>query len=145
MKIGSSSCRGAVIGRFLRLVRRNSAPDQTQEDNTMYIRSAPIALAALAFAVAAHASPIPSSPWESEPPSVTISIADLDLGRQDGVKAVLQRIHRAAVDVCTGYLAPDACMRDTMTRAIATLDSPIVTAMYYRRAPRTTILASSRR
>jgi UrcA family protein len=96
------------------------------------------ALAALGFAPATHAAP--SGDWTSDPASMTVkvSFADLNLFSPAGAKSVLYRIHVAAKTVCGGE--PDirllersaffhSCMKATVGRAIASLDSPVVTAL----------------
>ena len=96
------------------------------------------ALAALGLAAATHAAP--SGDWTSDPASMTVkvSFADLDLSSPAGARSVLNRIHAAASTVCGSE--PDirllersavyhSCMKATIGRAVASLDSPVVTAL----------------
>ena len=56
--------------------------------------------AALAVAASAQAAP-QSTPYPgTEPTSVRVSVADLDLGKDAGAAVALRRIHRAAVVIC---------------------------------------------
>ena len=57
-------------------------------------------LPAIAFALAALASTLPSSVSAAEPYSVTVPYADLNLGTVDGIKALDRRLDRAVERVC---------------------------------------------
>jgi UrcA family protein len=103
------------------------------------------ALAALGFAASAHAAPAMSPPSGPGAISVQVSIADLNLGGGAGAKAALRRIRNAARDVCVDELNPLACMKDTIDRAVAALDNPIVTALNTGRGRPATVLAASSR
>jgi UrcA family protein len=92
------------------------------------------ALAILGFAGGVHAAPNPSS----DASSVRLSLADLDLGREEGAKAALQRIRDAARRVCDDEPFTRAvdlthpyvdCLNATVDHAVGVLDSPRVTAL----------------
>ncbi len=70
--------------------------------------------------------------------SVAVSVADLNLDNRAGAKTALQRIHAAAKAVCgqepdIGAIERlsmyDSCIRTSTQRAVASLDSPVATAM----------------
>ncbi len=96
------------------------------------------ALAALGCAVAVHAAPAAASSPDPAAMSITVSVADLDLANRAGAKTALQRIHAAAKTVCGEE--PDigaierlslygACIRTSTDRAVASLNSPVATAL----------------
>lgn len=96
------------------------------------------ALAALGCAAAVHAAPVAVSSPDPAVMSITVSVADLDLSNRAGAKTALQRIHAAAKVVCgeepdIGAVERlslyDACLRTSTDRAVASLDSPIATAL----------------
>ena len=95
-------------------------------------------LAALGLAPATHASPAVDGTSDPAAMTVKVSFADLELSSPAGAKSVLNRIHAAAKTVCGGE--PDirllersaiyhSCMKATVERAVASLDSPAVTAL----------------
>jgi UrcA family protein len=92
------------------------------------------ALAALSFAATAHAG------GSSDPTvtSVSVSVADLNLSSPAGAQVVLRRIHNAAETICGDK--PDirliqrsalyqSCVKTAVDRTVASLDSPVVTAL----------------
>ena len=96
------------------------------------------ALAALGCAAAVHAAPVAAPASDPSVMSVTVPVADLNLSNHAGAKTALQRIHAAAKTVCgeepdIGAIARislyDACIRTSTDRAVASLDSPIATAL----------------
>jgi len=105
----------------------------------MFFKPFLTALAAAAIlGSAAHAADAPS---RSDVVSKTVFIGDLNLANPTGARVALQRIEAAATAICGE--APDlrlldrtaryhACMHDVVGRAVASVDSPIMTAM---RAP----------
>jgi UrcA family protein len=99
-------------------------------------------LAALGFAAGGHAAPATGLLSDSAATSAKVSVADLDLGGDAGAKAVLQRIHDAARNVCADELNPLACRDDTIGRAVASLGNPVVTALNGGQGRAATILAS---
>ena len=77
-------------------------------------------------------------------PSVTVKYGDLNVGSRAGAQVLLQRIEAAASTACGG--APDtrqldrwalfeACRRSAVARAVAAVDSPMLTAMAHRGSP----------
>ena len=75
---------------------------------------------------------------DAETRSQTVSYADLDLGREAGARALLKRISGAAKQVCSPEprdLADtkpyQACTQQAADRAVATVDSPKVSALYH--------------
>jgi len=76
-------------------------------------------------------------------PRVTVKYSDLDIGSRDGAQALLKRLEAAANTACGG--APDirqldqlasfeACRKSALARAVAAVDSPMLTAMAHRGA-----------
>jgi UrcA family protein len=110
------------------------------------------ALAALGCAAAVHAAPLAASSSDPAAMTVPVSIADLNLSDSDGAKMALQRIRTAAKTVCGEE--PDsrqlervslyhACIKSSTNRAVASLDSPIVSALNSGQ-PGTTVVADRR-
>jgi UrcA family protein len=89
-----------------------------------------LAALALAFTVNAVASPT------DEPRSITVRFAELDLSKPAGAKVLYSRIKHAASIVCGGHGSPDAyryyrqCYSDAVTRAVQSINSPLLTAMH---------------
>ncbi len=90
------------------------------------------AAATLSCAIPAHAQ------ISDTVPSVTVKYSDLNIGSQAGAQVLLKRIDAAASTACGG--APDirqldqlasfeACRRPAVARAVAAVDSPMLTAM----------------
>ena len=99
--------------------------------------SSVIALSATAFAAAAQ-------PVDPEVISVKVSMADLDLGSKAGAAAGLSRIEAASEKACGGQPQTlqlrrqaryRACMKSTVSHAVASLGSPLVTAIYTGQEP----------
>ena len=110
------------------------------------------ALAILGLATRAAAGPNP--PTNPDAPSVKISIVGLDLGRHEGAKVALHRIHDAARRVCQGESFNSAldlpgpyamCLNATVDHAVGLLDSPLVTALNTGHGRRSTVLAANPR
>ena len=85
--------------------------------------------------------------------SITVSVADLNLDNRAGAKTALQRIHAAAKAVCgqepdIGAVERlslyDACIRTSTDRAVASLDSPVATAMNGARQSGAMVVANGR-
>ena len=77
-------------------------------------------------------------------PSVTVKYGDLDVGSRTGAQVLLQRIEAAANTACGGepdirrldQLATfEACRRSAVARAVAAIDSPMLTAMAHGGSP----------
>ena len=90
--------------------------------------------ASLLAASAAHAQ----APAADAPQRAFVRTADLDLTRLSGARAVLGRIQAAASHVCgprpfildlNGQAAFDHCRTDTVSRTVASLNAPLVTAL----------------
>lgn len=96
-------------------------------------------LAALACAVSAP-SAIAASVHD-EPEAMTVSYADLDLSNEEGAEALYRRIRSAARTVCDVSVSRDLreirlardCYDAAVTEAVATLDTPLVTALHRNR------------
>jgi UrcA family protein len=98
----------------------------------------PAVVVALACAVAAYAAPVSVASLDPAVMSVTVSVADLKLDSRADARTALHRIHAAARTVCgqepdIGAIERislyDACIRTSTERAVASLDSPVATAM----------------
>jgi len=88
---------------------------------------------------------IPAVAQISDPvPSVTVKYSDLNVGSRPGAQMLLKRIEAAANTACGG--APDirelnrlagfeACRRSAVARAVAAVDSPMLTAMAHGGSP----------
>jgi UrcA family protein len=94
------------------------------------------ALAVLGFAASSHASPVGAS--DPNTMTVSVSVADLNLSSAAGAKIVLRRIHNAATTICGDepdrrlterFALYQSCVKTTVDRTVASLDSPVVTAM----------------
>jgi UrcA family protein len=99
------------------------------------------ALAAVMFSLAGTAVAAPAAGADSDQRSMTVHLADLRLDREAGAAVALRRIHSAASAVCSRdsdrhALAPYAqyqpCVIDTVERAVAALDLPVVTDLELR-------------
>ena len=95
------------------------------------------AVATLGFAATTHASPASDGASEPDTMSVNVSVADLNLASPAGAKVVLRRIHNAAQTICGGepdirserFAIYQACVRTTVDTTVASLGSPMVTAL----------------
>ena len=99
----------------------------------------PILIAAFAAVAVAPAALAAAPP---PPPGLKVAYADLNLREPGDAPAMLQRIRRAAASICApdanGHaeiLAADACRRQAVARAVATLDAPAVTAALHDASP----------
>jgi len=111
-----------------------------------------VAFIALAgFAGGALAAPAASDPNQM---SVAVSVGDLNLGAQPGAAVALRRIHAAARSICGP--APDLkdldrtadyrdCVAAAMGPAVASLNNPMVTALYAGRDERSATLQTASR
>lgn len=91
-------------------------------------------------ALAAHtASALPAEPAQSK----VVKYQDLNLATNGGAKTLYMRLHRAAESVCGDtawgqlpldvYLATQSCEQKAMSRAVAKVDNPKLTALFDRR------------
>jgi UrcA family protein len=97
---------------------------------------AALAATALGVCTAAVAAPL-GQPYDPDTVAVKVSLADLNLNHEPGAQIALRRIYSAAHEVCGAEPTPSAlreanlyrtCLKTTADRAVATLDSPLVTA-----------------
>ncbi|MGH6963911.1 MAG: UrcA family protein [Phenylobacterium sp.] len=100
---------------------------------------------ALAFGLAAGAQ---AEPYAGDTVSVRVPLNDLNLNHEPGARMALYRIRKAAGYVCGGDPGSPllklsalyrACQQDSIDRAVATLDHPMVTALSERRAGSTMV------
>jgi UrcA family protein len=105
------------------------------------------AVFALGLAANAQAAP-PTAPYAGDTVSVRVSLTDLNLDHEPGARMALYRIRKAAGYVCGGDPGSPllklsalyrACQRDSVDRAVATLDQPRVTALNERGATNTMV------
>jgi len=104
--------------------------------------------AVLALGFAAHSQTASAQPVDTV--SIKVSVGDLNISSEAGAKVALERIRVAARSICGP--APSAalprtmdyapCVRNITDRAVASLDSPLVTAL--NGAPAPAKLASAR-
>ena len=70
--------------------------------------------------------------------SVVVNFADLDLSRSEGAAALYHRLVSAAKTVCApldgrdlwGYMSFTACVQSAISKAVAKVDRPALTAYY---------------
>jgi len=108
------------------------------------------ALASIGFAGASLAAPA-ANPDQM---SVAVGVGDLNLATQPGATVALRRIHNAAQSICGP--APDirdlerttdyrGCIAASMGPAVASLNSPLVTALYTGQGERSASLQTASR
>jgi UrcA family protein len=75
--------------------------------------------------------------WATSPASVTVRYADLDLTTNAGASMLYHRIQGAARDVCgshgrssVAFAEWQVCVKDAIGNAVATVRSPLLTALY---------------
>jgi UrcA family protein len=102
-----------------------------------------VVLIGIVATLVAHPQPAAASVGFDEPLSKKVSFRDLDLTREADAKILISRINRAARYVCTGgdgvrnyYMRSSvrSCMQVASSHAIATVDSPLVTALFNQNA-----------
>ncbi len=95
----------------------------------------------LAIAAAAEAAPAyRAQTSDSGVISVAVPISDLNLSQPDGAKALLGRLHRAAIVACGGrpqtqldlarMQAFQACLHTSLDGAVDQVRAPLVSALY---------------
>jgi UrcA family protein len=107
-----------------------------------------LACIAAALALAAAAGK-PALAQSYDDAAITVSYADLNLASESGASTLLHRIHTAAVMSCgAGGVMPldmkrvyDLCVQDRVDHAVATVHSPLLTALNSGRAPATVLAA----
>lgn len=119
----------------------------------MYAKTLLTTVAFVAFSGFAGASlAAPAAP--SDQVSVAVGVGDLNLAAQPGAATALRRIHNAAQSICGP--APDirdlergadyrACIAASMGPAVASLNNPLVTALYSGQGERTAMLQTASR
>lgn len=93
-----------------------------------------LSVAALVLAAVA----LPATAAETRRAAVEVTYADLNLSSEEGAAALIRRLDQAAKQVCgvdyrqRGFLrrTQRACHDQTLTKAIANVDAPMVTQMY---------------
>ena len=99
-----------------------------------YLFAAITAAAAVGAGFSAQAASAEGFAAGADQVSVRVSLADLDLSRQAGASAALQRIRAAAKDVCGDvqqidglgrYIPYVACLRSTVADARTSLDAQV--------------------
>jgi UrcA family protein len=109
------------------------------------------ALASIGFAGASLAAPAAANPDQM---SVAVGVGDLNLATQPGAAVALRRIHNAAQSICGP--APDikdlertadyrGCVAASMGPAVASLNNPLVTALYTGQGEHTAMLETASR
>jgi UrcA family protein len=96
-------------------------------------------------AVAALSCAVPAVAQTSDTaPSVSVKYRDLNIGSPAGARVLLKRIEAAATTACGGapdireldrWASVEACRRSAVARAVAAVDSPMLTAMAHRGSP----------
>lgn len=98
------------------------------------------------FALAlAAAAPVAMPAYADRPTSVGVRFADLDLSQPAGAAIMLDRLDQAAMQACGAFpysslreyrvaIRGSRCYVRSLSRAVADLDAPQVTAMYEHQA-----------
>ena len=108
-------------------------------------------IAAAGFASPSLAAPAPANPDQV---SMAVGVGDLNLGTRPGAAVALRRIHAAARSICGP--APDIkdldraaddrdCITASMGPAVASLNNPLVTALYTGQGERSASLQTASR
>src|SRR5580658_5891658 len=100
-------------------------------------------IAGAGSAVAQSESAAARSVFDS-PTAVAVKYGDLDLSTRHGSVVMLNRLHEASLNACGANefsfadvrraVARSTCFEDSMTRAVADVDAPLVTQLYNNRA-----------
>ena len=104
-------------------------------------------------AVALIAATASANAYEFDPLIHTqqaVKYNDLDINRADGAATLYGRIKSAAHNVCGNtdsrdlhdWMAYHACVSDALGRAVAELNAPLVTALYYDNEPTITVASA---
>lgn len=110
-----------------------------------------IRTAALAVTVAAFSS-VATAQAEPAQREVVVRYGDLDLTREEGAQALLHRLEHAVEQVCSvrntsfrdrrAVRAARACAEETMSRALAQVEAPMVQTLFAARRERTMVVSS---
>jgi UrcA family protein len=93
----------------------------------------------VAMATAVSAAPIVCAQAGVKQTSVRVAYGDLDLSTRAGAATLLKRMKAATRRVCGAEPSPreiaamsrhQVCAQDAMSRAVAAIDSPLVTALF---------------
>ncbi len=112
-----------------------------------------VALTALGFAADAQAHTQANPAADPGVMSVKVSVSDLNLSSEAGARVALRRVTQAARAACGGQPRPidlersaqyHDCMNTAVSRAVASLDSPHVTALYAGQGRPARVLAANR-
>ncbi len=101
-----------------------------------------VGIAAVAGLMVLGAAAAPASAWQYLGPDVAVHYADLDITTAAGAEALYERIQQAAVSVCpqadgrplARYMTVIRCRNEVVARAVSSVSSPRVTAVYAARA-----------
>lgn len=86
------------------------------------------------------ATPAVAHPSAGKLPSLVVQYSDLDVTRKEGAVVLLDRLSHAARRVCNpepnnkdldGRTRYEACVKDSMDRAVADIHIPLVSALYF--------------
>jgi len=108
-------------------------PDRSQCDSA-YSKLALMALCSV-FMIAAIGKQLPANAADKK--SQVVSVADLDLSTEEGMKAARERLHQTARKLCGQVVDPWSlshhpdylqCVKDTTTAAVAKLQGPLMVA-----------------
>ncbi|MBT9470177.1 MAG: UrcA family protein [Pseudomonadota bacterium] len=100
------------------------------------IKLAALAAIALGCATSAYAGPVQDLNGNTE--TVLVPTAGLDIGTHQGAKIALTRVQAAAAKICGvrpnerdlgASAAYRSCVKSTTDRAVATANSPLITAL----------------
>jgi UrcA family protein len=103
----------------------------------MYAKSAFVAAAVIALSLGlVPSAPAQTAGSDGDTVRVTVAYGDLDLSSPAGAKAMLQRIHTAAIRICGPAPSDrlsfqrqyDECVRETVNRAVIDMGVPSVAA-----------------
>jgi UrcA family protein len=97
----------------------------------------------LALAIPSVTQAAPAVSADGQPVALSVRHDDIDLSTAKGARLMINRLDEAASAVCGGAsyaqreykqaLHSTACYKDSMNRAVATLGSPTVNALYNQR------------
>ncbi len=110
-------------------------------------------IGAFALAIVLFAPRVTRADSDDQPPSEAVRYGDLDLGTRTGVETLFRRIQIAATKVCQQYEpqgtrlhspAHQHCMRNAISGAVHTVESPSLNAYYDEREHHHSVITASR-
>jgi UrcA family protein len=126
--------------------------ERTMKDLTASTGLRGLIAIAIFGALASNFSAVAAADTSSEPISLTVKFADLNLSSPAGALALYDRIRSAAVSACSYYwFAHDAdqarCEHDAIANAVAKINRPALLAVYNakNKAPPSAALVSQTR